>query len=216
MQEQAAAHSLAVWGRLWQMLLKGRKEMLDAAFAQRSLEMLLIRLAYATQLPTPDKLVTAPQRAHVQQPNPALDISTQVESKGERSSTPSRLNTPEDLLKMLKEHREGVLHAHFFKDVHVISFKEPLLEMAVNEHVPKNFSSLLQKFLCAHTGLLWQVRLVDPKDPVNSLHTQELEKEAGYHQAAANLSLARSTKSIFGDDVVLSLKEPKLWTGDTT
>ena len=205
LKAQAVAHSLAVWGRLWQMLMKGRKEMLDAAFAQRAFEMLLIRLAYATQLPTPDKLVKALQN---DSPPPAPAQSDKT--------APLKLQTPEDLLKMLKESREGVLHAHFFKDVRVITFKEPLLEMAANDRVPHNFSTLLQKFLSKQTGRLWNVRVVDSDGEVRTLHERDVETQDRYLKAADGLSITQAARSHLGSNVVLSLKEPDAWTGDTT
>lgn len=212
LREQADAHSLAIWGRLWQMLMKGRKEMLDAAFAQRAFEMLLIRLAYATQLPTPDKLVKA-----LHHPEDAeASVSSNTTPSGREVTLPSTLKTPEDLLKMLKDNREGVLHAHFFKDTRVITLKEPLLEIAVNAHVPSSFQGMLQTFLAKKTGRLWQVRMVDNPGVVETLHDQDVAKQNRYLKDAENNPLTQAVRSHLGPGVVLSLKEPNSWKGDMT
>ena len=47
--------SMRVLSRAWQMLLKGHREVLDAARPIAAAEMLLVRLAYAADLPTPDE-----------------------------------------------------------------------------------------------------------------------------------------------------------------
>jgi len=57
LEEKAKETSLPLLGRLWQMLLKGREEVERAPFPQRAFEMLLVRLAYVTTLPTPDQLL---------------------------------------------------------------------------------------------------------------------------------------------------------------
>ncbi|MDR3376543.1 MAG: DNA polymerase III subunit gamma/tau [Ancalomicrobiaceae bacterium] len=51
----AGGLSLRVLGRAWQILLKGYDEVRSAPKAMSAAEMLLIRLAYASDLPTPDE-----------------------------------------------------------------------------------------------------------------------------------------------------------------
>ncbi|MBV5263503.1 DNA polymerase III subunit gamma/tau [Pinisolibacter aquiterrae] len=51
----AAGLSLRVLSRAWQMLLKGHDEVKNAPKALAAAEMLLVRLAYAADLPTPDE-----------------------------------------------------------------------------------------------------------------------------------------------------------------
>jgi len=58
-QALEAQIDLPALARLWQMLLKGRGEIAVAPLPQLALEMVLIRLAYATQLPTPESLMGA-------------------------------------------------------------------------------------------------------------------------------------------------------------
>ncbi len=53
----AAALSMRVLARAWQMLLKGLAEVQGAARPIAAAEMLLVRLAYAADLPTPDEVL---------------------------------------------------------------------------------------------------------------------------------------------------------------
>ena len=57
--EFAANLSLRVLGRAWQMLLKGFDEVRTAPKALSAAEMVLVRLAYAADLPTPDEALKA-------------------------------------------------------------------------------------------------------------------------------------------------------------
>jgi DNA polymerase-3 subunit gamma/tau len=53
----ATALSMRVLSRAWQMLLKGLTEVKEAARPLAAAEMLLVRIAYAADLPTPDEVV---------------------------------------------------------------------------------------------------------------------------------------------------------------
>ena len=76
----AAALSMPVLTRAWQLLTKGLQDMRDAPRPLAAADMVLVRLAYAADLPTPDdvlrKLASAPQgggdgRAPVRQGSPS-------------------------------------------------------------------------------------------------------------------------------------------------
>jgi len=56
-REFAAALSMRVLSRTWQMLLKGMSEVQQASRPVAAAEMLLVRIAYAADLPTPDDVI---------------------------------------------------------------------------------------------------------------------------------------------------------------
>jgi DNA polymerase III subunit gamma/tau len=64
----AAGLPMAVLARAWQMLLKGLTEIQTASSPLAAAEMLLVRLAYAAELPTPAELVAGVAAAPVQAP----------------------------------------------------------------------------------------------------------------------------------------------------
>jgi len=55
----AAQLSMRVLSRVWQMLLKGMAEVKDAGRPVAAAEMVLVRIAYAADLPTPDEVIRA-------------------------------------------------------------------------------------------------------------------------------------------------------------
>ncbi len=61
--EMAAALTMPVLGRTWQMLLKGVGEARGAPSAIQAAEMILVRIAYAAELPAPAEIVAALNRA---------------------------------------------------------------------------------------------------------------------------------------------------------
>ncbi len=58
----ATALSMRVLSRTWQMLLKGIAEVKDAARPIAAAEMVLVRIAYAADLPTPDEVIRTVMR----------------------------------------------------------------------------------------------------------------------------------------------------------
>ena len=84
---------LPLLGRLWQMLLKGQSELLSAPFPQRTLEMLLIRLCYASQLPAPESLFEPQPQEQVQE-KPQAQPQEQVQEQSQSSQQTEALNQP--------------------------------------------------------------------------------------------------------------------------
>src|SRR6185436_18932790 len=56
-REFAAKLSMRVLSRMWQMLLKGVAEVQAATRPQAAAEMVLVRIAYVADLPTPDETI---------------------------------------------------------------------------------------------------------------------------------------------------------------
>jgi DNA polymerase-3 subunit gamma/tau len=80
----AASLSMRVLSRAWQMLFKGLAEVKEAAKPLAAAEMVLVRIAYAADLPTPDELI--PSLGRDEPPAPA---SPGGNGGGSASSQPS-------------------------------------------------------------------------------------------------------------------------------
>ena len=63
-KEMAASLNVPALTRAWQILTKGADEMRHATHASATLEMILVRLGYASNLPTPSELVRSLQSAN--------------------------------------------------------------------------------------------------------------------------------------------------------
>jgi DNA polymerase-3 subunit gamma/tau len=85
----AAKLSMRVLARTWQMLLKGIEEVAAAGRPLAAAEMVLVRIAYAADLPTPDEVIRSlgdtsrgngPSAAPGGQPSPRADMSPRGEA----------------------------------------------------------------------------------------------------------------------------------------
>jgi DNA polymerase-3 subunit gamma/tau len=85
----AAKLSMRVLSRMWQMLLKGMTETKDATRPALAAEMVLVRIAYAADLPTPDEAVRALESAG----SPAAAVGNGASGVRSAPSSPSRMET---------------------------------------------------------------------------------------------------------------------------
>ncbi|MFA5949860.1 MAG: DNA polymerase III subunit gamma/tau [Hyphomicrobium sp.] len=89
--------SMALLARLWQMLLKGIEETGRAPNPMAAAEMVLIRIAYTSDLPPPDEVIRAlgganalPRRASVPASNSAVDATARLATTDAAAPQPAR------------------------------------------------------------------------------------------------------------------------------
>ena len=84
----AAQLSMRVLSRAWQMLFKGLTEMKDAGKPLAAAEMVLVRIAYAADLPTPDEVIRDIQSNGAPSPAPAPGSGAAVRTPAPRFDPP--------------------------------------------------------------------------------------------------------------------------------
>lgn len=189
LQEEAPQRSLAVLGRLWQMLLKGREELQQAAFPQRSLEMILIRLCYASQLPTPDQLIqmlgnqTEMSPVSVTRPTPVAPQPPPKKDSQEKSLT---LACGQDLLTLLQEKKEGLLHSYLLRYAAIASVKDNTISLKLASDTPKDLAINLRTTLEKHVGGVWTV-LAEQQENIKTEHQILQEREQEKYATVATL-----------------------------
>ncbi|HVY12383.1 MAG TPA: DNA polymerase III subunit gamma/tau, partial [Alphaproteobacteria bacterium] len=167
--------------RSWQMLLKGMQEIPFAPDAHKALDMVLIRLAYAANLPSPADLVKKIQEegasmmappqtggggaVHATQGNAALAIASatpQPRTTPKTESTTASLPMPQDfrgVVALFEQKREITLRNHLYHHVHAVNCQPGLLELRIEDKVPPQFAAQLMKHLQEWTGRRWMVSL---------------------------------------------------------
>ncbi len=153
--------SVATLARLWQMLLKGCQEVGQALDAHQAGHMILIRIAYLANTPTPQQILASLEfngPAGQLPPTPkAAQPSAAVPSPESREVQPAPLNDFRDLLKLLGQKREMLLQTALTHDVHLVSFAPGKLELRLKPSAPKDLIVKLQKILPEITGMAWVI-----------------------------------------------------------
>ena len=189
----AAGLTIPVLTRCWQILLKGASETQLAADPRQAAEMVLIRLAYAADLPTPAEIVRAVgggERGEAQPP-----------AKTARAEAPeAALPVPEDfeaLVELFKSRKEMVLHAHLANDVGLVDYAPGRLRYRRGPHAPEGLESRVRRALDEWTGRRWSVEAVDGQDAAPSLRQQHEERAAMEHRRALDHPAVQAALEMF-------------------
>ncbi len=174
--ELALTLSIPVLTRTWQMLQKGAGEIQHASNPQQALEMVIIRLLYVSDQPTPGDLMrqmregaAASSGAGGGAPSGAPRGTTvmartlAVASPGlypqDDALAAIALNSFEDIVALFGRKREMLLKASLMKDVHLVSFQQGHLEIRLEETAPRSLSGQIATKLGEWTGQRWVVSL---------------------------------------------------------
>jgi len=174
---------MRVLSRAWQMLLKGLVEIGEAPKPATAAEMLLIRLAYAADLPTPDDAIkqllqngaassqapttgpgTGGGGARMSGGSAALSIATRAEPgpRPEPSSAPQanammRIERFEDLVALAAEKRDIALKTALERDVRLVRFEDGKIEFATEANASPRLAAELGQKLHEWTGRRWVI-----------------------------------------------------------
>jgi DNA polymerase-3 subunit gamma/tau len=167
--------SMPVLARAWQMLLKGVSELEAAPDRREAAEMVLIRLCYVADLPTPGDLVRratdarppppaaseprpAPMRAMTEATGAAQAI-LQPDAAIEVVPAPPQLAHFRDVAMLVAERREAMLHAHLLHSVHLVRFAPGVIELRPQAAAPRDLAPRLAALLQEVTGTRWTIAL---------------------------------------------------------
>ena len=186
-KEMADKLSMPVLSRCWQMLLKGLDEVRVAPMPINAAEMVLIRIAYASDLPDPADLVrrlqsdaadtaTAPSDAPAAaapavrpQPTNVIGMTSGRERPARRPDPEPAAETPvpapaaampdsfEAAAALLASKGELVLAGNLRNDVSLVTYTPGRIEFKPLEHAPPRLANQIQTRLSEITGERWVV-----------------------------------------------------------
>ena len=171
-KKMSVAVSIAVLSKIWQMMIKGLNEMQMAPVQVDALEMILIRIAYAANLPTPAEILNDVKKNSslaVSAPRPLPSVAPQVASTSsakpqetqssstEGGSKPSSFFSPEELISYLESTRRLLIVYSLKSDVSFDTFEDGYIKMAVSDKISPDFILNLHKILENATGNPWKI-----------------------------------------------------------
>ncbi|BBK39632.1 DNA polymerase III subunit gamma/tau [Allostella sp. ATCC 35155] len=193
----AAALSVPVLTRAWQILLKGLGETQSAPVPRQAAEMVLIRLAHVAGLPDPAQLVRLLEREPEQDragprtPAPGGG-GARAEAGGVRpvpvpvsqpvAAAPADLPQPAtfaEAVALFAQHREVVLHARILQDVHLVRFEPGRIELRLRpEAKDRDTPNRMGTLLTGWTGRRWIISISDgPAEPTLRDQTAAAERQ---------------------------------------
>jgi DNA polymerase III subunit gamma/tau len=199
----AATLSMRVLSRTWQMLLKGLPEVQTAGKPIAAAEMVLVRIAYVADLPTPDEAIRMLSETPVDGPRPTPGNGgsavayaaprNEIQRGGSRLAPSAsvaidpvaRRDTPapltiarfEDLVALAGEKRDLALKTALERDLRLVRFEDGKLEVALEPSGSRTLVGDLSRKLSEWTGRRWIVVVsTEPGQP--SIKTQNEARRA--------------------------------------
>jgi DNA polymerase-3 subunit gamma/tau len=150
--------SIAVLSKIWQMLIKGLSELTIAPLQADALEMILIRIAYSANLPTPAEVLDGLKK------NSNLDLSVTTPKAQDTRYTSNDVsqqsivfNTPEEPVSYLTTNKKMMMAYSLKNDVSFAEFKNGFMKIAIADKINNEFLLNLQALLTEATGVKWDI-----------------------------------------------------------
>lgn len=188
----AARLPMPALARAWQMLLKGYEEVRGSPRPLAAADMVLVRLAYAAELPPPGELArrladgagtaaaeagATPQPKPSRKPEPARAEAAPANDEQEPQAPPPDLKSFEDVVALAEAKRDLKLKHALTEQVRLVRFKPGTIEINPLPQAPRELGQILMRKLKAWTGRVWIVAVSD-EEGAAPLGVQRREKEA--------------------------------------
>lgn len=182
--------SIAILSKIWQMLIKGISELQYANVQIDALEMILMRIAYSANMPTPAELLkelkkksrlinVAAERKNVLPVSTSLAVGEVHIDSDLIAHEGIELSTTDDLVKLLNAKRQMLLLYAVKNDMSFKEFAEGRMRIALSEKADKDLIANLRKFLVKETGVSWVIDIdYEPLGETLAFkETKELERD---------------------------------------
>lgn len=165
--------------RCWQLLLKGQEEMQKAFSVKEACEMVLIRIAYATDLPD---LKTLIEGSDLKKKNEIHSLNNISSSKEE-----DNIDSFESLLSLAKENKAMSLYTMLIDQVKIVSYKPYEVKLILVEKDNLNLLNKIKKELLLLTGSNWTLDILnDEKGYTSVTENKKNEKQKIIQRASEN------------------------------
>lgn len=220
--------SMPTLGKAWQILLKGLSEVQDAPNPQSAAEMVLIRLAYTTDLPDPADLIknlgkaentsatrqTAPLSASAEREHAGLFTGPEAAEQKKTEPAPLRLTTLTEIVGLLEQRREALIAGQLFQYAHLVRIEHNIegdnpighLEFRIKPEASPKLAQNLSKVLQEITGQRWLITLSAKPGQPTLAEQREAEIRNEINEAAKHPVVAEIMK-VFPDAQIIRIEK---------
>ena len=228
--------SMRALTRAWQMLLKGLREAQSAPSPIQAAEMILIRLAYLADLPTPADVVKSINESSGETPNvhptggggngggqpvvnagqqtvqtqAAPQIMPQAETQAMAEIAPEVLSSPqtfEDVIALADKMNERILRSNLVSNVHLVRFEPGTIVFQPGDNMPREFSQELTRFLNGTTDRRWVVTISLDEQGAASVQQREDAVQVARRDKIAQTSFMQSVMETFPGAEIAEVRE---------
>ena len=176
--EIAAKLTMATLGLVWQVLFKGYQELQEGFHLHQHGEMIILRLIYLHDGPTPEDLLKENKEQDksksedISQKNPItptqINRNETINTKEEnfnlldnknsiKSNFSITVDSYRNFVDLFYQHKEGMLHTQLYNNVKLISFKVGEVTLNTDSIKDPHFNRTVAKLISKWTGRIWQI-----------------------------------------------------------
>ncbi len=200
-KKMADALSMPVLTRLWQMLLKGIHEVKLAPSPLAALEMLLVRVAYSAQVPTPAEIIKG---MDTQKKTP-IGEGSEVRGQGAvvtEYRVPSTITSFEEAVELFNKNREILLYTQLRNNVWLNNFEVGKIELKLAPELPRDFAAKVGDMLSRWSGTPWKITVAQTATSASLHEIETARKEKEIKELSENPFIASALKQFPGATVV--------------
>ncbi|HTN64366.1 MAG TPA: DNA polymerase III subunit gamma/tau, partial [Devosia sp.] len=215
--------------RAWQILFKGYDEVARAGNAIQAAEMVLIRLAYAADLPSPDEVIAklanqpapaAPPMAPLPPRGPSGGASAMRQEAPQHQQAPAiaappqpaapsalaRIESYAELIALAGAKRDIVLKIALESTMRPVSFSEGRIEVALVDGTDPGIIATLSARLQAWTGERWLVNVSNKAPEGKTVREERVAREQAARDEAHEDPLVQAILETFPGAKVVNVK----------
>jgi DNA polymerase-3 subunit gamma/tau len=214
--------------RTWQMLLKGVPEIQHAFNPQLALEMLVIRLLYVADQPTPGDVLKQLKDGSIVSagggaPSPSgaprgtTIMSTTNRGAGtaavatsfaepQMQTTVTQVNDFNAAVALFGQQREMILQTQIMNFVHLVKFEQGHLSIRLKEGAPQNLVGQISGKLSQWTGQPWVISLSREAGTATLAEVREDQQQAVMNEVKAHPVVSEVLKAFPGAKII-SIKD---------
>ena len=223
----AASVDISVLARFWQMLLKGLHETRTAPYPIAAAEMILVRIAHSSTLPSPDELIrklekqgSAPSTSTVTAMPARAPVPAPVMQRGNLAlaapaaapvaavaAEPAVQLAPipqqfEEMVALFGSRNEPMLYSHLYNDLQPVSFEAGLVVLHPVRHLQADVAARIGRKLQEWTGQSWRIQFGESVGNLTLREQAARQKEQAMAYIKAHPAVHHITALFPGAEIV--------------
>ncbi len=211
--EIASKLEMSSLGIIWQVLFKGYKELQEGFHLLQHGEMIILRLIYIYNGPSPEELLKKNKIKdndkfnnnfkELKLENKETNINkSQIKNHDTKRKINnfenSEINSFRDFVELFFHHKEPIIHSQLYNTVKLISFEEGKITLNVDLIKDPNFNRQVAKLVSRWTGRIWQIHSSN-SNIGKSLHEEDLINQQKDIEKIKNHPKIKEILSTFAD-----------------
>ena len=194
--------------RFWQMILKASEEIKNSFNPDSALEMVVIRMAYVSDLPTPEEIIKNIDSNDKSKKKNITKQSTKEESlshKNENKTGSRRIHSFEDIIEVAGKNKNLILKKFLQEDVRLVSFEIGHIDINVesgNEDIIKDLIAKLYEW----TDQRWIIN-VSMKKGDDTIIEKQKQKQDDIITELSNSDEMKKVLEAFPDSEITSVNK---------